>query len=500
MRKILAASFLLFVAACNPSTPTPTPIPLADCAFTADGPTTIYTRPSLTADVFYEAPAGFTISEFQARTSDGWLGFDPGIAQAANTGPFRLRWIPPSAGTFSGDCSGLPVVWGPPPGVCFLMPMGLVDVHDMPDAAASVIDTLTVDDYVAIDGMNAAGWAHVDFSPGNTGLSLAGWVAPADLNMNGPCDFTPPPACAFSAAGPTTIYTRPSLTADVFYEAPAGFTISEFQAQTSDGWLGFDPGIAQAANTGPFRLRWIPPTAATLSGDCSGLPVVWGPPPGVCFLMPMGPVDVHDMPDAAASVINTLTVDDYVAIDGVNAGGWAHVDFAPGNTGASLTGWVAPADLNMNGPCDFSATPTPVGAAISGFTPDTTQVYSGLGRCTPEQVTFNAHVADPSAVKVVVFFYRLQDVDSGEQSDWSTGQAMQQQGSGYYSLTLTGSELVGSSGFTHAHVRYQFALQPKSGAIVRSSVYDDVELAQCGIISLPALILVTPTPTPIIVK
>ena len=310
-----------------------------------------------------------------------------------------------------------------------------------------------------------------------------------------------PAACTFTADGPTTIYTRPSLTADVFYEAAAGFSVPEFQAQTSDGWLGFDPGIAQAANTGPFRLRWIPPSAGTFSGDCGGLPVVWGPPPGVCFLMPMGPVDVHDAPDAAASVIATLAVDDYVAIDSVNAAGWAHVDFSPGNTGLSLTGWVAPADLNMNGPCDFSPpTPTPVSAAISGLAPDTPQVYFGFGACTPKQVTFNARVPDASSAKVVVFFYRLQDVDSGDQTDWSSGQAMPSQGGGQYSLTLTGSALAGSAGIAHARVRYQFALQLQSGEIVRSAVYDDVELAQCGIIRLPPLILVTPTPTPVIIK
>ncbi|MFN2148905.1 MAG: Ig-like domain-containing protein [Anaerolineales bacterium] len=332
------------------------------------------------------------------------------------------------------------------------------------------------------------------------------WGTPAEAIITIAAAVTPTPvpslACSFTADGPTTIYTRPSLSADVFYEAPAGFEIPEFQAQTSDGWLGFDPAIAQAANTGPFRLRWIPPTAATVSGDCSGLPVVWGPPPGICFLMPMGPVDVHDAPDAAASVVATLTVDDYVAIDGVNAASWYHVDFSPGNTGLSLTGWISPTDVNWNGPCEFNPpTPTPVSAAISSLGPDSPQVYSGIGACSPKSVTFNARAANPAAAKVVVFFYRLQDVDSGEQSDWSPGQAMQLQGGGNYSLTLTGSELAGSAGMTHARVRYQFALQLQSGEIVRSPVYEDVELGQCGVIRLPPIIRIgTPTPTPIIIK
>jgi hypothetical protein len=28
-----------------------------------------------------------------ARSKGGWLGFDPGVTQAANVGLFRLRWV-----------------------------------------------------------------------------------------------------------------------------------------------------------------------------------------------------------------------------------------------------------------------------------------------------------------------------------------------------------------------------------------------------------------------
>jgi hypothetical protein len=437
MRKILACMFLLFAAACNPAATPPGPTAWIDQPL--DGANLSLAPVEVIAHA--SSPGGIT----QLRLSVN--GAEAGSVPPENPGESlalaQFNWTPAGAGNFTLQVSAQSAsgVWGEP--------------------AAIVV-------------------------------TIAGTPTPTPV---------PPAACSFTADGPTTIYTRPSLAAEVFFEAPAGFTIDEFQAQTSDGWLGFDPAVAQAANTGPFRLRWIPPTAATVSGDCSGLPVVWGPPPGICFLMPMGPVEVHDAPDAAASVIASLTVDDYVAIDGTNAGGWAHVDFAPGNTGLALTGWVAPADLNMNGPCDFSPpTPTPASAAISGLAPDTPQVYFGFGSCTPKEVAFNAQAADPAAVKVVVFFFRLQDVDSGEQSDWSAGQAMLPQGGGRYSLTLNGSELAGSTGFAHARVRYQFALQPQSGEITRSAVYEDIELAQCGIIRLPPLILLTPTPTPIIVK
>ncbi len=62
-----------------------------------------------------------------------------------------------------------------------------------------------------------------------------------------------------------------------------------------DGWLGFDPGVAQAANIGVFRLRWMPPGApVSLDGDCVSVPIEpWVPLPGVCYQMSMGPVEVH---------------------------------------------------------------------------------------------------------------------------------------------------------------------------------------------------------------
>ena len=74
------------------------------CQYTANADVTIYMRPATTADVFSEQPAGFT-TPIGARTSDGWLGFDPGVAQAANIGSFRLRWLAPGSGTLSGGCA-----------------------------------------------------------------------------------------------------------------------------------------------------------------------------------------------------------------------------------------------------------------------------------------------------------------------------------------------------------------------------------------------------------
>ena len=168
---------------------------------------------------------------------------------------------------------------------------------------------------------------------------------------------TPSGPCVATAPSDVTIYERPSFEADVFSTLSAGET-TELHGETDGGWLGFDPGIAQAANIGPFRLRWIHQGEVTLSGDCSSLPEFWAPPPGICFDMPMEDVDVHTSPDASSAVLVVLHVEEFAAVIGVSGTGWAKVDLAPGNTGSTVVGWVEENTMNMNGPCDSLPTVT----------------------------------------------------------------------------------------------------------------------------------------------
>lgn len=162
-----------------------------DCEVTTTAETTIYQRPSTSADVFSTVGSGFNL-QIGARTSDGWLGFDPGIAQAANIGSFRLRWVPPGTGTQSGGCGALPVVWGPPPGICFFMPMGNTNVYADPDVSSPVEVVLHVGEFAEVLGITAGGdWAQVDLRSGNTRLNIDGWVDAGALNVNGPCSGLP---------------------------------------------------------------------------------------------------------------------------------------------------------------------------------------------------------------------------------------------------------------------------------------------------------------------
>ena len=204
---ILVLILVLALAACLPTptpapTPTPSPSPATTtlesatptavpCELHAESDVTAYMRPSTAADVFGVLSAGERVL-VTGKTADGWLGFDPGIAQAGNYGIFRLRWIAGDADmTLEGDCDALPILVGPPPGVCFTMFMGDMVVFAEPVTTSTGIATLSTGDYAEVQGETADGWMRVDLSSGNTGLAGAGRIPRAQVNFNGPCENLP---------------------------------------------------------------------------------------------------------------------------------------------------------------------------------------------------------------------------------------------------------------------------------------------------------------------
>jgi hypothetical protein len=351
--------------------PIPTPEPTlteppgpAGCTLTAEADLSAYFRPHPAAEVFGTLQPGVAV-EVLARTPEGWLGFDPGVAQAGNVGVFRLRWVQEGPGlSLSGECGALPVVVGPPPGVCFAMAMAAMEVHEAPDATSPVLAIVPAEGYAAALARTAAGWVRVDLGMGQPGQNLAGWIAPESVNLNGPCDlptvsgeagstFSPSNAsCTITASSDVPVYNRPSTQAQEFGTFSAGLSIRA-AARTADGWIGFEPGVAQAANIGIFRLRWVQEgPAVSLSGDCGALPVVTGPPPGVCFTMPMMDTPVHEAPLATSTLLGTLVHEQYAAVTAVSAAGWYRVDPGLGNAPSVPPGWIPPESVNFNGPCE----------------------------------------------------------------------------------------------------------------------------------------------------
>ena len=167
--------------------------------------------------------------------------------------------------------------------------------------------------------------------------------------------------CVLMAQSDITAHQRPSLKAQVFGTLPAGEQV-KIDARTTDGWLGFDPGVAQAANVGVFRLRWVQEGATfTLDGDCNNLPIVVGPSPGVCFTMAMTDTPVFSQPDASSDRTVTMRPpNDFAAVVGKTADSvWFNLDLSVGSIGTDQTGWLEAAMVNLNGPCeDLTIIPT----------------------------------------------------------------------------------------------------------------------------------------------
>jgi hypothetical protein len=203
MRKMLVVSVLAaLLASCMP-TPTPTPAPpptaapptatptaavSASCDISATGPVTIYTRASAAADQFGTLGSGETV-QATARTADGFYGFDPGVAQAGNVGPFRLRWALKTHDlTLGADCSGLPVVVAPIAGICYAMMMQDTPIYTSADTTSAVLTTMHLNDYAMVTAHDP-GWYTLDLNVASPGMDSLGYMEDGMLGgFNGPCD------------------------------------------------------------------------------------------------------------------------------------------------------------------------------------------------------------------------------------------------------------------------------------------------------------------------
>jgi hypothetical protein len=168
-------------------------------------------------------------------------------------------------------------------------------------------------------------------------------------------------ACAAELAATTQAYARPARQAARFGAPLAAGERVALVGRSHDGWWAFAPGVAQAANVGPFRLRWYPPETGLRMPDtpaCRDLPVVAGPPAGVCFQMAQVALPLRVAPSEAASVLSILAPGDWVAIVGGN-GAWLELDTSVGSTTNKGHAYLPRAQANVNGPCEAAFAPPP---------------------------------------------------------------------------------------------------------------------------------------------
>lgn len=171
---------------------------------------------------------------------------------------------------------------------------------------------------------------------------------------NGETSGTNDQFCTLTANDTLTLYSRPTKDSQVFGTLASGESVT-LGGKTADGWFGFDPGVAQAPNVGPFRLRYIAPGEKdTIVGNCSNLSVVVSLPANTCFMMAQTDISIYQDPKASSSVVTMMHFGDYIPAVGKTKGTadyWLKVDGTKDSTiQGGIIGWIASADINFNGP------------------------------------------------------------------------------------------------------------------------------------------------------
>jgi len=151
-----------------------------------------------------------------------------------------------------------------------------------------------------------------------------------------------------TAADTVVIRPRPDSASAVWGLLLPGESVP-LSGVTLDGWLGFEPGVAQAGNSGSFRYRWIAPGESfLLAGDRDLLDTVWGSSAGIVYAMTFCPVPVFVEPDGFATIADSLPAGSAAVIVS-RLSGWYLVDSSAGPTPETESGWVREEDVSISG-------------------------------------------------------------------------------------------------------------------------------------------------------
>ncbi|HEY48353.1 MAG TPA: hypothetical protein G4O14_16425, partial [Anaerolineae bacterium] len=315
-RVVTLSLIVLILTACNgtpaspeasesPLAPAGTPLPsktpyvmdispVEPCYMNPSTDITSYLRPSLDSEVFDVIPIGMQLI-VEARTEDGWVGFSPGIPQAANVGVFRHRWVPESEDLrLEGACEDLPIVEGPPVGVCFQMAMTDIPIYAESDPTSELITTLKSEDYVEVVGQKDANWFLVDLGVGNVDIMQTGWMEEMWVNMNGPCYnleielLSGPPIAHLYPDDPFDITFIDMVTEYIGWAIGRGSTAEDHILRTEDGgltWLDVTPpehelaGEEQAKDAQAFFLNvdlaWVIYRPQAPLPKAPDVPIIW---------------------------------------------------------------------------------------------------------------------------------------------------------------------------------------------------------------------------------
>ncbi|MCK5130818.1 MAG: hypothetical protein KAR40_01535 [Candidatus Sabulitectum sp.] len=152
----------------------------AAITFTPQDTLNIYSRPDSRSEIWSQLLPDENVT-LEVKTASGWFGFDPGVAQAANTCSFRYRWLAPDGITASAD--SLPVVWAPVLDVSYAMMQTDTPVYPDQDTASTPLAVIPANSAAAILGITAT-WFKVDLSDSPENLDIQGWIQSEAVSIN----------------------------------------------------------------------------------------------------------------------------------------------------------------------------------------------------------------------------------------------------------------------------------------------------------------------------
>lgn len=156
------------------------PAVAAAVTFTPQDTLNIHSRPDSRSGIWSQLLPGEYVT-LEVKTASGWLGFDPGVAQAANTCSFRYRWLAPDTGITATD--SLPVVWAPGLDVSYAMTHMDTPVFPERDATAAPLAIIPANSASALIGLTA-GWLKVDLSDSPDSVDIQGWILSEAVSIN----------------------------------------------------------------------------------------------------------------------------------------------------------------------------------------------------------------------------------------------------------------------------------------------------------------------------
>jgi hypothetical protein len=224
-------------------------------------------------DVYAEALLAGATDEAVARTTDDWVGFEPGIPQALNVGIFRLLWLDPAAPVdYTGGCDQLPIVTYPFEPLCAAVPFydSTALIYAGPGTGFEPIAELATFGWIEIVDWPLSDWWLVDLANSSLGASGTGWlpVESADWMPHSCRDLNEPDpnACLayVDSQMEVPVYASPSLDAEQVQALRAGGFARVLPSQEA-GWLYVDlvPG-----NGGLHLAGWVDKRNVGLYGAC----------------------------------------------------------------------------------------------------------------------------------------------------------------------------------------------------------------------------------------